>query len=176
MKPANSVWKLGGLLATLCVSANACAPRADDESLVRRSLEDGVEVVVTERPRWRASEAWRLSDAPALVIGERTEDPLHLFSDIVTPRAERSFVPGLESVRGPYRLPNGSIAVGDRASGEIRIFDAAGRFLLAALGEGEGPTEIGRLHGLHHCAPGVLTAFDRGRDLRTFGCSAARAQ
>jgi hypothetical protein len=133
---------------------------------VQRMGEDGVEVVFTERPRWGEMEGWRLSDSPELVIGEDTDDPNYLFSSIISPRGvEAGYIVGAGYIRGPFRLPDGQIAVGDLRSTEVRFFDTSGQFVRAAVGEGGGPTELTLLSELHHCVPGMLAAIDHRRDL-----------
>ena len=67
-----------------------------------------------------------VSDEPILVIGDKEEDEHHIFS----------------SIRGAGRLSDGSIAVVDRTSAEIRIFDGAGQHLRSMGGRGRAPDEF----------------------------------
>ena len=67
-----------------------------------------------------------VSDEPILVIGDKEEDEHHIFS----------------SIRGAGRLSDGSIAVVDRTSAEIRIFDEAGQHLRSMGRRGRGPSEF----------------------------------
>ncbi|MXX96803.1 MAG: hypothetical protein F4065_08710 [Rhodothermaceae bacterium] len=67
-----------------------------------------------------------VSDEPILVIGDNEEDEYQIFS----------------SIRGTGRLSDGSIAVADRTSAEIRIFDEAGQHLRSMGRRGNGPGEF----------------------------------
>jgi hypothetical protein len=50
----------------------------------------------------------------------------------------------LFQVQGASRLPDGRVAVANAGSGEIKVFDAGGQFLLAHGRKGEGPGEFER--------------------------------
>ncbi len=88
----------------------------------------GVEVVTSDP---RNSDAYcTLSEEPTLSLGIMEGDDPYMFY----------------FVRGANRLSDGSIAMMDNGSGEIRIFSSDGRHLRSMGGQGEGPGEfrIGR--------------------------------
>ena len=67
-----------------------------------------------------------VGDEPILVIGDNEEDEYQIFS----------------SIRGAGRLSDGSVAVADLTSAEIRIFDEAGQHLRSMGRRGNGPGEF----------------------------------
>lgn len=84
----------------------------------------GVQVVVSDP---LASDAMcELGEEPLLVVGDRTDDPAHLFGEVV----------------GVARLSDGSVAVADRTVGEVRIFGETGEHLRSFGGLGDGPGEF----------------------------------
>lgn len=86
----------------------------------------GIQIVESERPRWREGDAWRVDSAPLLTIGSALEgDPATQFTRI----------------GGVARLSDGRIAVIDDQTAELRMFDATGRHLATAGGKGGGPGE-----------------------------------
>ncbi|MEI6741183.1 MAG: hypothetical protein WCK74_12810 [Gemmatimonadaceae bacterium] len=76
--------------------------------------------------RAQAAAAFRLSAAPTLAVGSEDKGPAYQ----------------LDRVYGAMRLPDGSIAVGNSATGELRLFDNSGRFLVSASRSGGGPGEF----------------------------------
>lgn len=85
----------------------------------------------------------RVSSAPAVQIGS------------VEDRAT-----ALYRVTDAVRMANGGIAVANSGSGEIRLFDARGRFLHSLGGSGGGPGEFGRLAAIGVSSNGHLLAYD----------------
>lgn len=57
-------------------------------------------------------------------------------------------------------MPDGGIAVANSRSGEIRLFDSAGRFLHSFGGTGGGPGEFGRLASIGVSSDGRILAYD----------------
>jgi hypothetical protein len=110
----------GGLAA--CGDAPPATTAA--EPVVRDSA--GITIVENHAPRWRDGEGWRISPAPVLEIGM-----------IDGPAAYQ-----LDGVRNAARLPDGSIAVADGGSRQIRIYDAEGRHFRSFGGQGGGPGEF----------------------------------
>jgi len=138
-------------MVAIVAYALACTPAAPS---VRRIDEDGVEIVVSERPRWDAGEGWRLTPQPETAIGEDVGDPAYLFSAI------RGQLPGGWGFLGPTRLPDGQLVAGDVLSKEVRFFDPAGVHVRTVGGRGEGPGEFNNLNELHQCVPGIIYAID----------------
>jgi hypothetical protein len=115
-------------LAVLCgtwLSACAAGDRATSEGVVVRDSA-GVRIVENTIPAWRGGEAWRVGDEPELRIGVVDGDPRYQFFHMM----------------GAWRLDGGRLVVADGGTRELRFYDAAGRFLSAAGGRGEGPGEF----------------------------------
>lgn len=69
---------------------------------------------------------WRLSPEPTLTLGQREAPPEELF----------------QNVRGAVQMTDGRIAVVNGGSSEVIVFDAQGRHVFTAGGEGDGPAEL----------------------------------
>lgn len=141
---------LSAALAGLLAPAACSAPEAPAAGPVLTSS-DGVRVVDNPVPRWADGEAWRLGDTPLLVLGVDQGEP----HDMLTrPDA--------------LRLGDGRIVVADRGALELRWFDAAGRFLFARGGMGEGPGEYHRIESLFRRPDDGIIVRD-GRRLTVYG-------
>ena len=103
--------------------ASACRP-AESHDVTIRSDSAGVEIVTSDPSRSDAT--CTLGDEPIFRVGNNESDAAQWFS----------------SIRGAGRLSDGSVAVIDDTSAEIRIFDAAGRHLRSMGRHGEGPGEF----------------------------------
>ena len=115
---------LGSLVAALALILGACSQQAPPETGTLDIDSSGAQIV-TSTPA--SSEATcTFSEDPVLVIGDNEEDDNQWFS----------------MIRGMGRLSDGSVAVVDRASAEVRIFDASGRHLRSMGQRGEGPGEF----------------------------------
>ena len=84
----------------------------------------GVRVVVSDPS---ASDAMcAVGEEPLLVVGNREDDPAHLFGDVA----------------GAARLSDGSVAVVDPTVDQVRIFDETGEHLRSLGRMGDGPGEF----------------------------------
>ena len=83
-------------------------------------------VVESSVPRWSVGNAWQLDTAPEVKIGERDGAPEYALSNVV----------------GGVRLSDGRIVVANRGTHDLRYYDARGKHLRTAGGEGEGPGEF----------------------------------
>jgi len=88
-------------------------------SIVRDSA--GIRIVENRAPAWGEAEGWSLSEAPLLEIGVLEGPTPYMFSGI----------------RAPRRLADGSIALIDGSSNELRVFDSTGRHVRSIGREGE---------------------------------------
>lgn len=89
---------------------------------------------------------WATADAPVLSVGEQEGAPEYLFDDIRAVRITGS----------------GGIAVADRGSNSVRVYDADG-LVTATMGRtGEGPGEFTGLAHLELHPPDTLLAYDAG--------------
>jgi hypothetical protein len=104
----------------------------------------GVEIVESFRPAWSGLQAWVIDSVPSVEIGVEAGEEAYQ----------------LNGVYDADRLADGTILVGNSGSGEIRVFDARGRFLRAIGRTGRGPGEFsGPIH-LYPASDGSLVAFD----------------
>jgi hypothetical protein len=92
----------------------------------------GIRIIENTAPAWSAGEAWKLADAPALSIGVIDGDAHYQFFRMV----------------GAWRFADGRLAVVDGGAHELRLYDAAGRFLAASGGRGGGPGEFQQIDRL----------------------------
>lgn len=127
----------------LIIGAAACDPTTVPASVTVRDSA-GVRVVENVAPAWSQPGTWRISDAPIVEIGELEGPEEYLFSSIVA----------------AFRLSDGRIAIGDRESNTIRIYDAAGTFLFSFGGDGGGPGEFGGLSAVFRYRGDSIAAWD----------------
>ena len=107
------------LLAVASASCESAKPRpfiAVDSSGVRTVFSDPL----------ASDRTCTLGEEPLLVVGDREDDPAHLFGRVV----------------GTARLSDGSVAVVDPTVDEVRIFDKAGEHLRSLGRLGDGPGEF----------------------------------
>ena len=110
--------------AGLALALASAADPAESQEVTIRSDSAGVEIVTSDPSRSDAT--CTLGDEPIFRVGNDESDEAQWFS----------------TIRGVGRLSDGSVAVIDDASAEIRIFDAAGRHLRSMGRHGEGPGEF----------------------------------
>jgi hypothetical protein len=136
-------------LLTACGDAAPSATAA--EPVVRDSA--GITIVENHAPRWAEGEGWRVSAEPAVEIGM-----------IDGPAAYQ-----LDNVRNAARLRDGSIAIADGGSRQVRIYDADGRHLRSFGGRGGGPGEFETLFLVRPSRGDSIAAWDsRQRRLTVF--------
>ena len=113
---------LGCLVIALALLFSACSQQAPSEPV---AVDSSSAQIVTSAPA-NSEVMCTFSEEPVLVIGDDEEDDNQWFSKI----------------RGMGRLSDGSVVVVDRASAEVRIYDASGRHLRSMGQRGEGPGEF----------------------------------
>jgi hypothetical protein len=132
------------LVAAACgASILACATDAAAPPYVVRDSA-GVQIVESARQEWTEAGAWRVGAERLLRIGEVDGPAAFQFSGIT----------------GAVRFADGSIAVADAGSQQVRFFAPDGRFLRAVGGQGGGPGEFTGLSGLGPTAAGGVWAYD----------------
>lgn len=89
----------------------------------------GVQIIENRTPLWPNGGEWLVETEPALIIGIEDGGEEYEFQAIVD--AER--------------MDDGSIVVADAIAAELRVFDAAGRFVRTIGRQGEGPGEFRNL-------------------------------
>jgi hypothetical protein len=142
------------IILALLPLASAGASPAAQQRRADTALVDGAAIL--------ASPNISIARRPTVVIGDPDGGDRHELGEVLA----------------AARLADGSIAVADRDSREIRIFDAAGRYLRAVGGRGSGPGEFQALGAfavsgdslfVQDLATALITVFDaHGRLLRTF--------
>lgn len=133
------------LIAVLSVLAAAHQPSlVAAQSATRDS--SGVRIVENTRPAWASIQAWTLSNQHTVDIGSG-EDSLY----------------ELATVMGATRLADGSIAIANMGTSNIRVYDARGRYLRAIGRRGQGPGEFRQVMGLVR-RPGDTLAVNDSRE------------
>jgi hypothetical protein len=95
----------------------------------------GVRIIDNRAPAWQANQGWRIAAQPSVSIGlDEGEEP-YLLSRVFSAR----------------RLPSGEIVVGNSDSGQLRFFNASGKFVRTAGRRGAGPGEFSELSSLMLC-------------------------
>ena len=127
MKTANQLHVGHATVVAVALLSSACANdgRAPSPVFVTRDSA-GIEIVENGAPTHPGVATWSLSEQPLAVIGANEDEPGHQLTEVV----------------GAFRLNDGRIVVGDRGSGEVRIFDEDGRHLRSVGGQGKGPGEF----------------------------------
>ena len=133
---------LGLLIAVM--SVGACVGDASDESGDQTVVRDsaGVRIVESQIPRVSV-EAVTIDPVPSISIGREESGP-YLFGFI----SDVSF------------LEDGTVAVAEVQSGEIRIFDTAGQHQFSLGGQGEGPGEFRTPAVVVPLGPDSLAGYD----------------
>lgn len=135
----------GALLLFLAVAtAISCARSPERPSFSIRDS-TGVEIAENNFPAEPETFAWKVTREPLVDIGGDESDPSHQ----------------LFRIFDVLRLPDGSMAVLDGGSSEIRFFDPNGRHSRTVGAQGEGPGEYRALSGATVVGADSLLVFDR---------------
>lgn len=114
-------------LATAFVLAVAVAVAAcETRPAVPVIVVDSADVRIATSDPSSSGAACTVGEAPFLVLGDREDDPNHLFGYVV----------------GAARLSDGSVAVVDNTVDEVRIFDETGEHVRSLGRLGDGPGEF----------------------------------
>ncbi len=132
------------VVAATLASVLACSDRGDDASLLARRDSAGVEIVEALRPLWGDSSPWRIDPEVLVDLAESGSGDNHRFHE----------------VRGMVRLSDGTLAVADGGSDEIRLYSTSGEFERSAGGRGDGPGEFDPIVGLTRGRGDTLVALD----------------
>ncbi len=123
---AGAVPRRAAVLSLAALAAAACDAGSPPAPPARAIAIDSADVrIVTSDPA-TVTAACSLSEVPIFSVGDDEDDDAQWFS----------------SVRGVGRLSDGSVAVADRTSAEVRIFAPDGRHLRSMGRYGEGPGEF----------------------------------
>lgn len=144
-----------GLVALLALLALPLLPACDrpyDGPPVTERDSAGVRILEAHIPVWTDSIAWSLDPEPLLDLHALGPTDAHTFSRI----------------RGMRRLPDGTIAVVNAGTHEIRLFSSLGDHVTTVGGQGEGPGEFGNLQRIELAGDSIL-ALDYDGDVAVFG-------
>ncbi len=130
------------LLALAAAATAGCEAGTAPGSTSRDSL--GITIVESTAPRWAEGYEWRIEEDPVVDLTGTGSGDEHLFF----------------RVGDVLRTPAGHLAVADRGSQQIRIYDARGRFMRAFGGPGEGPGEFRSLWSVVLTHEGTLLGVD----------------
>lgn len=137
------------LPALLLIFGAACGGDGQQPQAPSTAVRDsaGIEIVESTLPRWSDSDAWRIESAPVLDLSASGSGPNHEFF----------------RVRGMRRLSNGSLAVANGGSNEIRLYSADGSHIASLGGEGDGPGEFRAIVGFDNAGDSLIVLDARGR-------------
>ena len=140
------------IVALLLLPPVTACDRPYDGPPVTEHDSAGVRIVEAHVPVWTDSTAWRLDEEPVLDLHALGPTDAYTFFRI----------------RGMRRLGDGSIAVVNAGTGEIRLFSALGDHITSVGGQGEEPGEFGRLEGIELVGDSIF-ALDSDGDIAVFG-------
>jgi phage gpG-like protein len=113
------------LVVAVMIGSAACGrgSGAGGDAVTRDSA--GVSIVENRGSEWQSGQGWRVIDSALVDIGG-----------------------DLDSVSGPVRLTNGSLAIANAGTHEVRIYDSSGAHLHTSGRPGSGPGEYQNLAGI----------------------------
>ena len=130
---------------SLSVLASCTGEDAGPPLVVQRDSA-GIEIIEATRPLWGDSSLWHIDPEPLLDLTLSGTGTNHEFY----------------RARSVKQRPDGSLAVADRGSQEVRVFSETGEFRGSFGGPGEGPGEFVNLWRIES-AGDTLLALDRRR-------------
>jgi len=121
-----------------------CGSGSDAPTLVTVADSAGVEIVTSHAPQWAEGTGWHVDSNPSLSIGAFGGEPEY----------------ELFNVSDAVRLDDGTIAVVNSGTQEVRLYDVAGRYLRTIGRDGEGPGEFRRPSAVYPLAGDSLAVWD----------------
>lgn len=128
------------LVPATCILV-ACGDGGSTVATVSVRDSAGITIVESQRPASTAAVGWSVGKAPILALGDGPGGDLH---DVV----------------GAVRLSDGTIAVGNGGSGEVRFISSGGAAVGSVGGRGEGPGEFLLLQSLGILPGDTVWAYD----------------
>jgi hypothetical protein len=104
----------------------------------------GVSIIESSTPRWVDLTGWTIESDPIIDLAASGTGPSHEF----------------HRVADATLLPDGTIAVADGGSSEVRFYSSTGTFLRAVGKDGEGPGEFRRIVSVERYRGDSIIAFD----------------
>lgn len=142
-EPGDAVEVTRRAMVAIAVAAVAgCETAPVSTSTSRDSL--GVTIVESAAPLWTVGAGWWIEEEPVVDLAETGSGDMHLFY----------------RVGDVLRTPAGDLAVADRGSQQIRIYEASGHYLRAFGGPGDGPGEFRSLWSVVLTHDGTLLGLD----------------
>ncbi|MCY3704224.1 MAG: hypothetical protein OXH08_01795 [Gammaproteobacteria bacterium] len=137
------------LPALFLIFGAACAGDGGQGDAPSTTVRDsaGIEIVESTRPLWSDSDGWRVESAPVLDLSASGAGPNHEFFQ----------------VRGVRRLSDGSLAVANGSSNEVRLYSADGSHTASLGGEGDGPGEFRAIVGFDNADDSLIVLDANGR-------------
>lgn len=143
VKAASTSKVLARTVLYTAVLLSACASEVPMSFVTQRDSA-GIAIVESTAPAWGDSDAWTIDPEPVLDLSRSGSGPRHQFY----------------RVGDATRFGDGSIAVTDRGSHEVRFFSPTGEFVRAVGRDGEGPGEFRGLTSIDRYRGDSLVAFD----------------
>ena len=137
---------LRAALLLLCAIV-ACSDANSGPPLVVQRDSAGIEIIEAMRPLWGDSSLWSVDPDPVVDLALSGSGPAHEFY----------------RARGIRQRPDGSLAVADRGSQEVRIFSGTGESRGSFGGPGEGPGEFRNLWRIENAGDTLLVLDARRR-------------
>ena len=147
------------LSAALLAACSGDAGNARPFEVERRDS-TGVQIVESSRPVWGDSSRWHIDPSPVLDLTASGTGSPHTF----------------DRVRGVVRLSDGSIAVANGGSHEVRFYSPDGEFRTATGREGEGPGEFTNIRGISLTTSDTLLVLDYDGRMTVLGPDGALAR
>lgn len=135
----------------VCVVVSGCdpgdAPPPSGDVIVQDSA--GVRMVTSPAPTWTPGAAWTVDPDPRLTVGalDGPEEAI------------------LHGVRDATVLPDGGVAVVNGGSGDVRLYDAGGRYRGTLGRSGDGPGEFARPAQVYPGGGDTVVVWDNTRRL-----------
>jgi hypothetical protein len=130
--------------AVLVCAALAACGKERPSSYVSERDSAGITIVESTAPRWGTVARWSVDSEPLVDLSTSGTGEAHEFYRVVD----------------AIRLSDGSIAVANAGSSEVRFYSSKGVFIKSVGREGEGPGEFQRLSSIDRFRGDSLEVFD----------------
>jgi hypothetical protein len=136
--PIRNAW-----IASACVVLAACG---GDAAAAGPTVRDsaGIQIVQNTAPAWGEEDGWRIGAEPLMDLGVAEGDPRYQFAQ----------------VSDALCLSDGSVVVAEAQAQEIRVFNAAGRWVRTMGRKGGGPGEFQGLWSVFLLLGDTVAAYD----------------
>lgn len=125
-RPSSMPW---GIVCLYLLFLSSCQGGDSNPPLVVERDSAGIQIVEAMRPLWGDSSLWRIDPDPVVDLTLTGSGPNHEFYRVGSMK----------------QRPDGSLAIANRGSEEVRMFSATGEFQGAFGGSGDGPGEFRNL-------------------------------